>query len=139
MPLFEKLQSTSDMNEKVKFGHEAQRLMHLRVEVYFNRQNLDIDPPPSKNIDLKIPGTAFAYKIKNKVTDPDSGGAVLAFGNWQTAKWDAGNGWFHFAFVHKEGTPYVENAEVLLYGAQDRIEELLHGVAWSKVNDAMTR
>ena len=140
LPTFQKLQETQDISEKQRLGKELQKFMHLRVEVHFNVTNVgDINPPPGQNADLKISGTAFAYKTKNNVTNPDSGAAILAFGNWGPLKWDAEHGWFHFHFVHPVNSPYIENVVINVYGAPDRIDELLHSIDWTKVNDAMTR
>jgi hypothetical protein len=137
-PLIEKLEQAQDMNEKMKIGAEAQKLMHLRVEVHFNRANLgDIEPPPGQNRDLQIPGTALAYKTKNNVTTPGSAACVLAFGHWQPLKWNAEHGWYHFTFTHPVNTPFIENIEIRMYGAEDRIDELLHNVDWKQVNGAL--
>lgn len=140
LPSLQKLQETQNISEKQKLGKEIQKFMHLRVEVHFNVANVgDIEPPPSQNTDLKIAGAAFAYKTKNNVTNADSAAAILAFGNWQPVKWDAEHGWYHFHFVHLVNTPYIENVVVNLYGASDRIDELLHSIDWKRVNDALTR
>lgn len=140
LPPTQKLQETSDMKEKMKYGAEAQKSMRLRIEVHFNYvEASDIEPPPGENPDLKISGAAFAYKTKNHVTDANSGAAILGFGNWQPLKWDSDHKAYYFHFVHPVNSPYIENVVINFYGASDRIDELLHSIDWTKVNDAMTR
>jgi hypothetical protein len=137
-PLVEQLGAAQDINEKMKVGAEAQKLMHVQVEVHFNVASQgDIEPPPSQNQELKIPGTAFAYKTTGN--PPTHGGAcILAFGHWQPLKWNAENGWYRFTFTHPVNTPYIENIVVRIDGADDRMNELLHNIDWKQVNGALT-
>jgi hypothetical protein len=64
---------------------------------------------------------------------------VLVFGNWQTAKWDAGNKWYRFHFAHPQNTPYIENIVIQIFGADDRIKKLLKTIDWNMANEGMTR
>ena len=127
-----------DMQEKVKAGRAIQDLMHVTVMVHFNRNSGGVNPPPNKNKDLQIQGAAYSYKINNNVT---SHGAayILLFGNWHAAKWSDSEGGYRFTFAHKQLTPYIENAVIEIYGADDRIQELLHKIDWNEVNNALTR
>jgi len=137
-PLMEKMEQESDVQSKAKMGAQVQALMHLTVSVHFNRTNTSIAPAPSQNRDLGISGVDRTYKVHDDSLGHGSA-YVLLFGNWQTAKWDANNGWLHFVFTHPNGTPYIENIEIRLYGADDRIQEMLHTINWKQVNEAMTR
>jgi len=140
MPLMQKLMQESDVSAKAKLGHQVQGLMHVRVDVHFNRTNIgDIAPPPPGNHGLQIPGAAFAYKINNDVPDPGTSAYLLAFGNWHPLKWDAEQGWYHFVFAHPQNTPFIENIEIRIHGADDRVQELLHAIDWNEVNQALTR
>ncbi len=138
-PLIDKMMQEQDMTAKMKAGASVQDLTHVKVSVHFNRANLgSIDPPPAQNHDLQIPGTAFAYKTKDNPTNHGSA-FVLAFGDWKSAKWDAENNWYHFKFAHAQNTPYIENIQVEIFGADDRIQQLLHSIDWQTVNQALTR
>ena len=134
----QQLMSSSDMNAKVKIGQQVQNLMRLQVQVHFNRANLGFEPAPANNHDLHIPGAAFAYKIDDSAFGRGTA-YVLAFGNWNNSKWDAEHGWYHFHFAHPQNTPYIENIEVRIYGADDRIQQLLHSIDWNALNNGLTR
>ena len=137
LPLIQKLQAEHDATAQMKIGGQIQDMMHLAVEVHFNWLVVTLDPPPSQNQDLRIPGVALAYKVRD---DSHAHGAayVLLFGDWQKAKWDAAHGGLAFSFAHAENTPYIENIVVQLWGADDRIQELLKTVHWSEVHTALT-
>lgn len=137
-PLIEKMEQETDAATKAKIGMQVQALMHLAISVHFNRTNVGIDPAPSLNRDLGIPGVDRTYKVHDDSLGHGNA-YVLLFGNWQTAKWDANNSWLHFAFVHPIGTPYIENIEIRLSGADDRIQEILRTINWKQVNEAMAR
>jgi hypothetical protein len=130
--------NSPDMQEKVKAGRAIQDLMHVTVMVHFNRNSGGVNPPPAKNKDLQIPGAAYSYKINNGVTSHGSA-YILLFGNWHAAKWNDSEGGYRFLFAHKQLTPYIENAVVEIYGADDRIQELLHKIDWNEVNNALTQ
>jgi len=138
MPLIQRMMATEDWTEKGKIGSQMTELQNVQVQVHFNRANLGFEPPPASNHDLHIPGAAFAYKLSGS---PSGHGTsyVLAFGNWSNTKWDADHGWYHFHFVHPQNTPYIENIEVEIYGADDRIQQLLHSIDWNAMNGALTR
>jgi hypothetical protein len=50
---------------------------------------------------------------------------------------DAENRGLALPFGHPDNTPYIENIVVHLWGADDRIQELLKTVHWSEVNAAL--
>ena len=137
-PLAERIMATNDWAEKGKIGSQMRALQDVQVQVHFNRSNIGFDPPPTSNQDLHIPGAAFAYKIGGSPTGHGTS-YVLAFGNWSNSKWDADHRWYHFHFVHPQNTPYIENIEVEIFGADDRIQELLHSIDWNAMNSALTR
>jgi hypothetical protein len=137
-PSMQQLMSSSDMNAKVKIGQQVQSLMRVQVQVHFNRANLGFEPAPANNHDLHIPGAAFAYKIDDSAFGHGTA-YILAFGNWNNSKWDAEHGWYHFHFAHPQNTPYIENIEVRIYGADDRIQQLLHSIDWNALNNGLTR
>jgi len=138
MPLIQKLMASNDWTEKGKIGEQMSALQAVRVEVHFNRANIGFDSQPSSSQDLHIPGAAFAYNTGKSPTGHGTS-YLLAFGNWSSSKWDADHRWYHFHFAHPQNTPYIENIEVTIYGADDRIQQLLHSVDWSAMNAALTR
>lgn len=137
-PLIQKLEQESTPSGKQEIGRQLQALMHLKVSVHFNRTNVSLDPGPKPDTDLGISGIDRTYKT-NDTSQGEGSAYVLLFGNWQSAKWMATDGWLHFSFVHPNRTPFIENIEIRLYGADDRIQELLHSIDWKQVNEAMTR
>jgi hypothetical protein len=40
--------------------------------------------------------------------------------------------------VHPPNSPFIENIEIRIYGADDRIQELLHKIDWKQINAALT-
>jgi hypothetical protein len=138
LPVLTKVQEEPDPFKKGEIAKPVQELNSLQVEVHFNIENLGINPAPGSNHDLHIPGAAMAYKISDNALSHGSA-YVLAFGNWQPLKWDADHGWYHFRFAHPQNTPYIENIEIRIFGADDRIQELFHTIDWNQVNAALTR
>ncbi|HVZ20730.1 MAG TPA: hypothetical protein VG871_06695, partial [Vicinamibacterales bacterium] len=64
---------------------------------------------------------------------------VLAYGDWSTATPASGGRLVTFKFTHPPASPYLENIIVTIDGAEDRVDELLKTVDWTKLNDALTR
>jgi hypothetical protein len=137
-PLTERIMASNDWAEKGKIGEQMSALQAVRVEVHFNRANIGFDPEPDKNQDLHIPGAAFAYNTGKSPTGHGTS-YLLAFGNWSNSKWDADHRWYQFHFAHPQNTPYIENIEVEIYGADDHIQQLLHSIDWKQMNDGLTR
>jgi len=136
-PVIDRMQQEPDINKKSEIIKRVQDQMHLQVEVRFNRETIAVDPPPAANADLRIPGAAFAYKV-NHSTSAHGISYILAFGSWSQMNWDDKSHTYHFKFAHPQNTAYIENIEILVSGAPDRLEELLHSVDWKQVNDALT-
>lgn len=64
---------------------------------------------------------------------------VFAFGDWSSARLNAADKLYDFHFVHPPASPYLENIVIKLHGADDRIQEMLKAVDWTRVNDALTK
>jgi hypothetical protein len=137
LPVLQKIEQEPDPFKKGEVAKPIQNLNSLQVEVHFNIESLGINPPPASNHDLHIPGTAMAYPVSDNALSHGSA-YVLAFGNWKGLKWDADHGWYHFHFAHPQNTPYIENIEIRIFGADDRIQELFHAIDWNQVNAALT-
>jgi hypothetical protein len=137
-PQMAKLQEEPDMSRKMAIGQALQALNSVEVEVHFNSAvSIDTPAPGSKDY-IQVPGTAMAY---HATANPYSHGSayVLLFGNWQGTKWDAGKSAYPFHFAHEQNTPFIENVVIQIYGADDRIQELLKKIDWNAVNTGMTR
>lgn len=130
------------MDEHTKEGAKIEEMINFYVEVEVNAKNLPVKPAKGSKSDLKIPGVYFAYKESNDDdktlhnVDHGKSAYVLAFGNWSTAKFEDQNYQFHFN--HPLGTPYIENIVILIYGAPDKVQDVLHNTDWKKINEGLT-
>ena len=137
LPLVKEMVQSSDLEQKKELNQQIQDLMHVQVRIRINQPHIAVIPKPEENQDLQIPGAAIAYKIKNE--DYSSGVAyVLLFGDVHALQWNPEHNWFDYNFVHAADTPAIENVEFRIYGAEDRIQELLQNVDWKQVNNALT-
>ena len=116
----------------------AEDLQHLQVQVQFNLWVVPMITPPDPRKDPKIPGATFVHLDRD---NPFNHGVayVLLFSNGRPGKWDETNSVYRNVFIHKPGTPYIENVEIRIYGAEDRIKELLRRIDWKQVNSALTQ
>jgi hypothetical protein len=122
------------MQAMVRARDKFRPLMDLWVEASFNETvSSRIAPPPPGNSDLHLAGVARAYRTADADGKPDRG-AVLLFGDWGRARWEAEHGAWRYAFVHPPGAVVIENVQVHIEGAADRIEELLRGIDWRAVD-----
>lgn len=137
LPLVKQMVQSTDLDEKKELNRQIQDLMHVQVQVRFNRVRISVVPTPQENQDLDIEGAALAYKIRN---DAYSSGTayVLLFGDSKALAWDPEHNAFQYKFVHPAGAPVIENVEFRIYGADDRIQQLLHSIDWKDANDALT-
>lgn len=153
LPLVKQMVQSQDLDDKTALNQQIQDLMHVQVQVRLNQPHIAVVPVPestspdaqnsnatnseSQNNDLQIPGTAFAYKINN--TGYASGTAfVLFFGDRKALTWNPQHNWFDYKFAHPAGAAFIENVEFQIYGADDRIQQLLHAIDWQEVNSALT-
>ena len=137
-PQMAKLQEEPDMSKKMAIGQALQALTSVEVEVHFNSVvSIDAPSPGSKGY-FQVPGAAMAYHATTNSFNHGSA-YVLLFGNWQGTKWDAGKNAYPFYFAHPQNTPFIENVVIQIYGADDRIQELLKKIDWNTVNAGMTQ
>jgi hypothetical protein len=137
LPRLEKMAAEKDLTEKQIQGGLAQDLMHLQVQVHLNMLVAPMITGPDSKHDPKVPGATFVHQDRN---NPFSHGVayVLFFSNGRPGKWDETNGVYRSVFVHPPNSPFIENVEIRIYGAEDRIQELLRKVDWKQVNTALT-
>jgi hypothetical protein len=134
--------SESNTQKAVEIGKQLKKLTDIYVEVFVNLKNLPDRIQKGSTNDLNIPGTAYAYKeTPDKTIGTQIEGInsyVLAFGDWSTAVLNKNYGAYDFKFLHKNGTPYIENIVIRISGNDERIHELFQ-LDWNKINDALTR
>jgi hypothetical protein len=127
------------MQAMVRARDKFRPLMDLWVEASFNESvSARIAPPPPANADLHLPGVARAWRTVDSDGKPDRG-AVLLFGDWAHARWEAEHGAWRFAFRNPPGSVVIENVQVHIEGAADRIDELLRTVDWRAVDSLIGR
>jgi hypothetical protein len=133
----QKMSAEKDLTKKSILQGEAEDLMHLQVQVHFNMLVVPMITGPDAKIDPKVPGTVFVHQDRN---NPFSHGVayVLFFSNGRKGRWEEVNDVYRNFFIHKPGTPFIENIEVRIFGSEDRIKELLRTVDWNQVNAALT-
>ena len=122
------------MQMMVRNRDKFRPLMDLWVEASFNESvSTHVAPPLPGNPDLHLPGVARAYRTADGDGKPGRG-AVLLFGDWSRARWEADNGAWRYAFAHPPGSVVIENVQIHIEGAADRIDELLHAIDWRAVD-----
>jgi hypothetical protein len=137
LPLVKEMVGAPNLEQKKDLNQQIQDVMHVQVQVRLNQPHISITPQPVDNEDLRIPGTAFAYRIKNE--GYSSGTAyLLFFGDAKSLAWNAEHNWFDYKFSHPANTAAIENLEFRIYGADDRIQHLLHVIDWNQVNSVFT-
>ena len=137
-PRLQKVAQLKDASQRDLERAQAEDLMHLQVQVHFNMLVVPMITAPNPKKDPKIPGATFVHQDRD---NPFSHGVayVLFFSNGKTGKWDETNAVYRSVFVHKPNTPYIENLEIRIYGAEDRIKQLLRTIDWKQVNSALTQ
>jgi len=137
-PQMTKMQEEPDMSKKMAIGQSLQALTAVEVEVHFNWPDSVDAPPAGSKSYFQVPGAAMAY---HATANPYTHGAayVLLFGNWQGLKYSADHNAYQFHFAHPQNTPFIENIVIQIYGADDRIQELLKKIDWNTVNTGMTQ
>lgn len=136
-PTMDRLTSTHDPTEMAAIAKQL-KMNKYSVEVHFDVLSVGVKPPPETNADLHLPGVALAYRVNNYKFDKGAS-VVLLFGDWKSAVWRAQDKMYHYKFQHAFRQPVIENVVIQLDGSPERIEELLRGVRWQRVNDALTR
>ncbi|MGC2694475.1 MAG: hypothetical protein WA738_01655 [Candidatus Angelobacter sp.] len=137
-PKLQKMAAEKDPSKKQFMAAQIEDLMHLQVQVHFNMRVVPLITGPDSKIDPKIPGATFVHQDRN---NPFSHGVayVLFFSNGKAGRWEEVNDVYRNFFVHPANTPFIENLEVRIYGAEDRIKELLHKIDWKQMNSALTQ
>jgi hypothetical protein len=137
-PGLQKLSLIKDATQRDLQRAKLEDMQHLQVEARFNQWVVPLITPPDPRHDPKIPGATFVHQDRD---NPFNHGVayVLFFSNGRLGKWDDTNSVYRNVFVHKPNTPYIENVEIRIYGAEDRIKELLRTIDWKQVNLALTQ
>jgi hypothetical protein len=112
-------------------------VIHMDIEV--NSGTVGLGSFPRQNKLLPIPAASKAFIVtQDNNTTRRTGAFVLAFGNWQNAKYDSENKCYRFSFQRPPQSPYVENITLEIYGANDTINEVLRKAGWNILNEALT-
>jgi len=137
-PGLQKLSQIKDATQKDLQRAKLEDMQHLQVQAHFNQWVVPLITPPDPRHDPKIPGATFVHQDRD---NPFNHGVayVLFFSSGKPGKWDDTNSVYRNVFVHKPNTPYIENVEIRIYGAEDRIKELLRTINWKQVNLALTQ
>ncbi len=137
-PRLQKVARLKDPSARDLERAKAEDLKHLQVAVRFNQWVVPMITPPDPKKDPKIPGATFVHHDRD---NPFNHGEayVLFFSNGRAGRWDETNSVYRNVFIHKPKTPYIENVEIRIYGAEDRIKELLRKLDWKQVNAALTQ
>ena len=136
-PALKKLAQIKDATQRDMERAKIEDLKHLQVQIRFNQWVVPMITPPDPRRDPKIPGATFVHHDRD---NPFGHGVayVLFFSNGRTGRWDETNSVYRNVFVHKPGSPYIENVEIRIYGPEDRIRQLLRAIDWRQVNAALT-
>ncbi|HMC30278.1 MAG TPA: hypothetical protein VKL99_05545, partial [Candidatus Angelobacter sp.] len=136
-PRLQKVTQIKDPTEKHLQRALTEDLMHLQVQVHLNMLVVPMITAPDPKRDLKIPGATFVHQDRN---NPFNHGVayILFFSNGKPGRWDETNSVYRNVFVHPPNTPYIGNLEIRIYGAEDRIKQLLRTIDWKQVNSALT-
>jgi hypothetical protein len=137
-PRLQKAAQIKDLTQKQIQRALVEDLMHLRVQVNCNMFVVPMITAPDPRRDPKIPGATFVHHDRD---NPFGHGEayILFFSNGRPGKWDETNSVYRNTFLHPPNSPYIENLEIRIYGADDRIRQLLRTLDWKQVNSALTQ
>lgn len=136
-PTYDKLTASHDPAEMAAIAKQL-KMNRYSVEVHFNRLGVGVNPPPSANPDLHIPGAALAYRVSNYKFDKGTS-VVLLFGDWNATMWRPSDKAYRYKFQHAFRQPAIENVVIQLDGSPERINEVLRTAPWQRVNEALTK
>lgn len=136
-PGLQKLAQIKDATQRDIARAKIEDLKHLRVQARFNQFVVPMITPPDPKHDPKIPGATLVHQDRD---NPFGHGVayILFFSNGRPGRWDETNSVYRNKFVHPPNSPYIENIEIRIYGAEDRIKQLLRTIDWKQVNSALT-
>lgn len=117
-------------------GKAMQPLLHVHVSATFNTRFSALDL--KNGSELKVAGATLAFRDAHPTQYAESG-VVLLFSGTETARWVRADGGLRFSFANPPGAVVIENAEIRISGAQDRVEELVRTIDWRQVNTVLGR
>jgi hypothetical protein len=118
----------------LELGKQNKALSVLTVYAYVNRNNAGVTGDGATRINVN--GVPYAYHTNQDNYGNTASSYWLLFGNWSSAK--PGQYGLNFHFTYPNKTPYIENIVIIIFGADDRIQELLKTVNWSEVQNGLT-
>ncbi len=117
-------------------GKMMQSLMHVHVSATFNVRFSALDL--EHDTELKIAGVTRALRDPHP-TEYAEPGVVLLFSGGSAGQWVKADGGLGFVFANPPGAVVVENVEIRISGAKDRIDELVHDIDWRPVDGVLGR
>jgi len=117
-------------------GDAMRPLMHVHVSATFNVPFSALGM--ENGSELKIPGVTRAFRDAHP-TKYDEPGLVLLFSSEPGGRWVKAEGGLRFRFLSPPGAVVIENIEVRISGAKDRVDELQHAIDWRRVDAALGR
>jgi len=136
-PLIAKMEKIKDQGDKQLQHARIEDLLHVQIRVNCNVLVSTLHPGPVKKNAILVPGSYSAYIDED---NPYGYGAsyTILFGNAKSSRWDPAAGYYYYKFIHPSNSPNIENIEIRIFGADDRIKELLKKIDWKQVTQALT-
>ncbi len=118
-------------------NQQLEQMSQVGVDVCANSPNVDTSALRTSQPSL-VAGV-LAHKVSGDVCGVDVPICyVVLVGNWATAADDPSDNLSSFKFVHPAGSPYLENAVIKLTGSEERIQQLLKKIDWSRLKQGLT-
>jgi len=117
-------------------GKMMQQLMHVHVSATFNVRFSALDL--EHDTELKIAGVTRALRDAHP-TEYAEPGVVLLFSGGSAGRWAKADGGLRFDFANPPGAVVIENVEIRISGAKDRVEELVRAIDWRPVDGVLGR
>ncbi len=120
----------------VQAGKIMQQLMHVHVSATLNVRFSALDL--EHDTELKIAGVTRALRDPHP-TEYAEPGVVLLFSGGSAGRWAKADGGLRFDFANPPGAVVIENVEIRISGAKDRIDELVRDIDWRPIDGVLGR
>ncbi len=122
--------------DMAKAGKQMNSLMHVHVSATFNDRFSALNL--AKDAEIKVAGAARVF-LDAHPTRYDEPGVVLLFSGAGPGRWVNADGGLRFEFANPPGSVVIENIQIRISGAKDRIDQLLSRIDWRKIDGALGR
>ncbi len=127
---------TASPQAMAQAGKMMQPLMHVHVSATFNVRFSALDF--EHDTELKIAGVTRALSDPHPTAYAEPG-VVLLFSGGSAGRWVKADGGLRFDFANPPGAVVIENVEIRISGAKDRIDELVRDLDWRPVDSVLGR